>query len=389
MRERTIAVIGGGAAGNAAARTLVDQGVDARILVIGETGVPPYNRTLVDKGLMTGLLVAAQTALAPVAGAERLLDTAVEFDAAKSSISLASGAELRFDAAIVATGSRPRRLDAALPGLGAAVAAGRVTTLHSAHDAEVIRDRLASGPRRVAILGAGLVGAEAASLLHEADHQVTLVARSQVPLIPVLGRTIAEHIADLHREHVSTRFGRTAVAFEPRSGRVDLVLDDGQVVESDLVIVAHGTVASSPGATIAEGLAVDDRLRVGGEPQLYAAGGVALHRFGIGPRLRIDHWDDAAAQGAHAARSLLHDLGAGDDPGPYRPSSRYSVRIHGTSIAGAGIAVPGAVERTASTAPLLTVFETLAGTPTGAVGVGAAREIHEWSSRLDTPQTGA
>ena len=385
MHERTIAIIGGGAAGTAAARTLVEHGFDGRILVIGETGVTPYNRTLVDKGLMTGLLTAEQMALPPVEKTELLLDTVLGFDSAESSIRLASGAELRFDAAIVATGSRPRLLDTALPGLVDAVATGRLTTLHSTRDAEAIRVRLATGPRRVAVLGAGLVGSEAASLLHGAGHEVTLVARSAIPLVPVLGHAVAEHVADLHRQHVMAIFGRAAVAFKPHADQVDVLLDDSRVIESDLVIAAHGTVASAPATS--EGLVVDDRLRVIGETSVYAAGGVALHRFG-GRRFRIDHWDDAAAQGAHAARSLLHDLGAAD-PGPYRPSSRFSARVHGATIAGAGIAAPGAIERTASDAPLVSVFETAAGTPIGAVGVNAARQILDWSGQLKNSAKGA
>ncbi|MEU5156117.1 NAD(P)/FAD-dependent oxidoreductase [Glycomyces sp. NPDC021274] len=385
MRERTIAIVGGGAAGNAAARTLVGHGFEGRVLIIGETGVAPYNRTLVDKGLMTGLLTAEQTALPPAEGAERLLDTALGFDASGSSVRLASGVEVHFDAAIVATGSRPRLLDTAIPGLAHAVAAGRVTTLHSARDAEAIRDSLSSGPHRVSILGAGLVGSEAASLLREAGHQITLIARARTPLVPVLGRAIAEHVADLHRRHVTTRFGRTAAAFKPRSDRVDMLLDDGEAIESDLVIVAHGTVPSAPAPLAGRGLVVDDRLRLEGEASVYAAGGVAVLPFSDGRRLRIDHWDDAAAQGAHAARSLLHDLGRIGDPGPYGPSSRFSIRTHGTTIAGAGIAVPDAVERTASEEPLITVFETAEGTSTGVVGVNAARQIHGWSTKLHRP----
>lgn len=385
MLERTIAVLGGGAAGTAAARTLARRGFDGRVLLIGETGVPPYNRTLVDKGVLTGLLTTEQAALPPVDGVQRLLDTVLDVDTSASTARLASGAEIRFDAAIVATGSRPRRLDSAGPGLTSAVAAGRVRTLHSADDAQTIRGRLAAGPRRVAVLGAGFIGAEAASLLREAGHEVVLIARSRTPLLPILGRTVATHVVGLHREHVATRFGRSVTGFEAHQDQVDLILDDGETIESDLVIVAHGTIPSAPGGVAAGGLTVDDRLRHDRGAAVYAAGGVALHRRHGGPSIRIDHWDDAAAQGVHAARSLLHVFGDGGDPGPYRPSSRYSMRIYGATIAGTGIAVPHGVERTVSEDPLLTVFETPEGVPTGAVGVNAARQVYEWNGLLDPP----
>ncbi len=382
MRTREVVIIGGGAAGSSAASTLIRLGFDGRVRVIGENGTPPYNRTLVNKGLMTGLLTAEQMALPPTEGADRLLDTVRSLDTARSYVSLDSGDKLRFDAAIIASGSRPRPLAGGLPGLDQAVASGRLVTLHSAHDGRQIRDRLEVGTARITVLGAGLVGSETASLLHRAGHQVTLVARSKVPLAPILGRTVAEYLAALHRDHVSVLFGKTVAAFHHRSEALDIRLNDGTVVESDLAITAHGTVPAPPDMDgSASGIEVDDRLRSTGGAGLYAAGGVALLPMGA-ERLRIDHWDDAAAQGAHAARSLLHDLGDGDDPGLYRPRSRYSVNLYGTTVTGIGAAVPGGTERVVSDEPTVTAFETADGEPTGAVGISAAREILAWSAQL-------
>ncbi|WP_051325753.1 FAD-dependent oxidoreductase [Glycomyces tenuis] len=382
MRTREVVIIGGGAAGSSAASTLTRLCFDGRVRVIGENGTPPYNRTLVNKGLMTGLLTDEQMALPPAEGVDRLLDTVRGLDTARSYVSLDSGDKLRFDAAIIATGSRPRPLPDGLPGLGRALTTGRLVTLHSARDGRRVHDRLEAGTARITVLGAGLVGSETASLLHRAGHQVTLVARSQTPLVPTLGQVVAEHVAALHRDHVTALFGRTVAAFHHRSDVLDVHLDDGTVIESDLTITAHGTVPAPPGMGWATpGVEVDDRLRSTADTRLYVAGGVALFPMGA-RRFRIDHWDDAAAQGTHVARSLLHDLGDGDDPGPYRPRSRYSVNLYGTTVTGVGTAIPDGTERLVSREPAVTAFANADGEPTGAVGIDATREILAWSAQL-------
>ncbi|WP_231878622.1 hypothetical protein [Agromyces sp. NDB4Y10] len=56
--------------------------------------------------------------------------------------------------------------------------------------------------------------------------------------------------------------------------------------------------------------------------------------------MRVDHWEDAAAQGAHAARSIIHDVLGGPDPGEYRFTSSYSSRIHGSMLTASGVAFP-------------------------------------------------
>src|SRR5699024_6782995 len=109
--------------------------------------------------------------------------------------------------------------------------------------------------------------------------------------------------------------------------------------EGDLAIVAHGTLPAAPAPwTGPEGIPVDSHLRALHAPRqrIYAAGGVAVHHYPGHASYRIDHWDDSTAQGAHAARALLYDLGSDDDPGTYLPVSPFSARIHGHTLTGAG-----------------------------------------------------
>ncbi|GAA1115506.1 NAD(P)/FAD-dependent oxidoreductase [Nocardiopsis exhalans] len=380
MSAHQVVVLGAGAAGAAAARELITaRAVD--VTLVGASGREPYNRTLVNKGVALGLITPEQAALTPP-NEPFVADTARRVDVAARRVHLDSGATLGFDSLIVATGSTPRRVHAELRGARDAVRAGRLTTLHSLRDALGVRDLLARTPRpaRVIILGAGLVAAETASVLHQAGHDIALLARTTTPGRTALGDLVARRVADLHRTHICTYFARQPVAVTPGEAHVGLVLDDGTRVEADLVIEAIGTTPVAP-QPWPNGVDVGARLHIAGAPRAYGAGGVAIHRGGLLGSWRIDHWGDAAAQGGHAARTLLYDLGLGADPGPYLPRANFAARVYGRTLTGVGHNGSGARERCVSTDPLLVVHE-VEGRAVGAVGIDAVRLVQEWAPRL-------
>lgn len=372
-----VLIVGAGAAGHSAATTLRQAGLTGTVRVVHEEPVPPYNRTLVDKGILPGLLTAEQAAL-PALGpleVEMVNGRAVAFDAAEQALRLADGRDLRFHRLLVAVGSTPRSLAKGdLDGL---------FSLHRAQDALQIRAHVEGdfADRSVTVLGAGLVGTEAASFFVSAGATVHVVARSELPLKSSLGTPIATQLRDLHRQRTNFRGGRAVASLRRKAaGGIEICLDDGQRWESDLVISAQGTTpATSWIPSRGSGIPVDASLRAEGLPNVYAAGGAVLHSDGAdGRTIRIDHWDDAAAQGAHAAWALLHDLGAGDDPGAYRAVTGYAVSMYGSSLTGAGVAGADASAHTKSGADgaLVTTFTGRDGTVTGAVGWQASHEIH-------------
>ncbi|WP_454852374.1 FAD-dependent oxidoreductase [Promicromonospora soli] len=222
--------------------------------------------------------------------------------------------------------------------------------MHDPADASRVRhlaDAARPGPARVAIMGAGLVGAEAAAALSDAGARVHLVARSKRPLTGALGPQLAGRVADLHREHLTAHLGATIERGWSRNQHSGIVLDDGTELELDLVIAAQGTNprtawtnATGTSADTPPGIRVDDRLRW--RTGTYAAGGAAVHTTATGERYRIDHWDATTAQGQHTARSILFDLGLGEDPGPYIPRTGFTVRFHGATLTGVGVPAPGA-----------------------------------------------
>ena len=387
MSPLTIAIIGAGAAGAAAAKSL--QAIpEVQVELLTRTGEQPFNRTLVNKGVAIGLLTPEQSAL-PETGATLVADTVRGIDPRARQVHLASGDTRAYAALIVTTGSRPRNLGEDVLGRDDALASGRLTTLHSLADAAGVRDQIAAlhSSARVLILGGGLLAAETASLLTTAGHDVALISRSTLPGSSAFGEHIAGELLELHRARGATYLGCTIQAVRTRPGHITIVLDNGDRVEGDLAIIAHGTLPVAPSPWNGpEGIPVDDqlRLREASKQGIYAAGGVALHDTpGLGA-YRVDHWDDAAAQGTHAARTLLHDLDLATDPGAYRPVSTFTSSIHGHTLAGVGHTSLGTTAQLASTDPTLVIHEH-EDVPVAATGLDAVALVHQWAPRLHQP----
>jgi 3-phenylpropionate/trans-cinnamate dioxygenase ferredoxin reductase subunit len=338
----SVIVIGAGAAGWAAADELVRGGWNGGVTVVDP--VAPANRTLVTKGVLPGLLSAAQTRRALPAGVEALVDTALSVQAGPV-VRLSSGDEVRAAAVIIATGSRPRQLaEGRRPSRSDREGlrpprSDRILALHQTTDAERLRETSMHGGR-VIVLGAGLVGSEAASVLAESDVDVTLVSSSALPLRGQLGPEVATALVERHRQAVRTRFGHRVTGLAARRDGVRLELAGGEVLDAEVAVVAYGTVPLRPwflGSDVGA-IAVDARLRTPVRG-VYAAGGVASVLAVAGP-IRVDHWGEAEAQGRHAARSVLHDVGGGADPGAHAFGAAFSSRIHGATLSGWGVAHP-------------------------------------------------
>lgn len=389
MSTPTIAIIGAGAAGTSAAKTLRAASPDIDIDLFTRTGERPFNRMLINKGVATGLITPDQAAL-PDTGATVRADTVRGIDPRTRELHLDSGASRAYDALIIASGSRPRVLDEAIIGRDQAIRAGRLTTLHSLADAVGVRDLVAAHtPSRVLMLGGGLVASETASLLTDDGHDVAMITRSPLPGATAIGEHAARRLLDLHRPQHAAYLGRTPVAIRTHDDRITIALDDGTRAEGDLAIVAHGTLPAAPAPwTGPEGIAVDSRMRVMVAPQqrIYAAGGVAVHHYPRHGSYRIDHWDDSIAQGTHAAAAVLHDHGLGDDPGTYLPSSPFTARIHGHTFTGAGHPALGTSTRVISTEPLL-VAHLLGDIEVALTGIDATRLVHDRTGALHAQVT--
>ena len=132
-----------------------------------------------------------------------------------------------------------------------------------------------------------------------------MVEQAGSPLEAVLGPKLGAFFADLHREHgVELRMG----AAVERIGDGGVVVG-GETIAAGAILLATGVapataLAEAAGLEIGDGILVDELLRTSADA-VYAAGDVAntLHqRYG---RIRVEHWDNAIAQGEAAARSML------------------------------------------------------------------------------------
>jgi len=378
MTTQHVLILGSGAAGAAAARTLAARD-DVRATLVTRSGETPYTRMLIT-GVAFGSTPPEIIEL-PLPQIEVIADTALDVDGSAKRVRLMSGARVSYDALIVATGSMPRSLPAEVFGGDAAAGRGRVTTLHSLEDALRIRKLLsgAGRPARVAIYGGGIIAAETASSLHADGHMVTLISRSSVPGIGAFGAPVARRLAADHAARVEARFGRTLQHVDETGSGVALTLDDGDPVAADLLLVALGTTPAAP-SPWTNGIDVDDRLRAEAD-HVFAAGGVATHHDEALGSWRIDHWEDAAAQGAHAARAALHGLGiVTDDPGAYLPRSPYIATVHGRLISGVGYTA-GADARLEAGEEFIVRHE-IDGTVVGVTGIDAVGAVHRRGRQL-------
>jgi NADPH-dependent 2,4-dienoyl-CoA reductase/sulfur reductase-like enzyme len=387
MNQADVVIVGAGPAGATAAGTLRHEGFDGRIVMIrGEEGLP-YNRTTVNKAMLQGL-VTREAATLPEASTPDIewadVDPVTGLDTAARAITLASGRSLTYRHLIISTGSSPRPFPGEV--IGSDVNE-RLVTLRTAVDADRLRRWVSrrednGGELNVTILGAGLIGAETADVLAAKGARVRLVSRSAAPTSEHVGGIVARHLATLHQRHVEVHFGETIERAELDDGHVIATLTNGEQLRSDIVLVSIGVEPATSwlqhsGLDASDGVAVDSALRVRGALGVYAAGDVArlTDNYGIGHR--IEHWNHAIAQGKHAARAVLHDVGAHDDPGPFDQLPTYTTRLYGTRLTIVGhpqtfaheTIVDGNTDDGRFTVALSDEHERLV----GAIGVGSAR----------------
>lgn len=318
-RVRRIVIVGASLAGLEAAETLRHEGFTGSLTVIGDELSEPYDRPPLSKQVLDGLVAAEHTALPESRELDvewRLGQPATGLDLAGKRVRLADGQEVGFDRLLIATGSRarpwPNEAEAALDG---------VFVMHTREDASRLRLRLAAGPRRVLVIGAGFTGSEVASICRDLDLPVTVVEQGPAPLVGALGGVIGRIAADMQRDHgVDLRCGVTVAALEgDDNGRLRRAhFSEGDPVEVDVVVAALGAIRNVEwleGSGLAAGpwgVGCDAGCRafdVNGvvTDDVFVAGDVARFPhvlFGY-QFLSLEHWGNAVAQAEIAAHNMV------------------------------------------------------------------------------------
>ncbi len=310
--DRTFVILGGGAAGDAAAETLRRGGFAGRVVMITAERFLPYDRPNLSKGFLSGK--ADEDAL-PLRSGEFFLNHHIEVmrERTVSSVSpdrkivrFRDGEELHYDRLLLATGGEPKNLP--VPGHDLK----GVFLLRSRADAREILSA-AEGARRALVVGASFIGMETASCFASQGLEVTVAAPEAVPMENIFGREIGSFLRNLHEKNgVRFRLGTGVEAIEG-NGKVERVrLSEGEPVEADLVVVGIGVeprvgYLEGTGLTEEGEVPVDGRLRTR-NPDIFAAGDIASIPYPYyGRSIRIEHWVVAERTGQHAARAMLGD----------------------------------------------------------------------------------
>ena len=332
-----IVVIGGSLAGLRCVEALRRLGYDGRLTWVGAETHLPYDRPPLSKDVLAGTREPDRIALTRGDSFEaldldlRLGQCATELDLNERVVELESGARVSYEGLVIATGATPK----SLPGIGSL---GGVHTLRTLDDCLAIRSELERGPR-VAVVGAGFIGAEVAATCRQRGLEVCLIEALPAPMAAALGTQIGEVCAAAHRDHgVDLRCGVGVAGLEGDT-RVERVrLSDGSSVAADVVVVGIG-VTPATGWLETSGLTVDDGVvcdeTTAAAPGVVAAGDVARWTNPLfGESMRVEHWTNAVEQGEAAAARLL----AGPDgavpfaPVPFVWSDQYDLKIQSAGI---------------------------------------------------------
>ena len=306
--SRLFVILGGGAAGNAAAQKLRQAAYQGRILLISQETRLPYDRPSLSKGYLAGNMEAESLPLRSEtfyreADIEVLLGHRVsQVNPADKTIIFGDGKSLTYDSLLLATGGRPRALN--VPGAGLA----NVFTLRSADDCDRIIQAAAQASQAV-VAGTGFIGMETAAALRKRGLSVTVVGRGSVPFKRTLGPEIGAMLQKIQEDNgVSFKLGRQVARLEGEARVKGVVLDDGERLPADLVLVGLGVdpatdylrgVTTNPDGSVT----VDKYLAAA--DGLYAAGDIArFPDWRTGDPIRIEHWQLAETHGFTAALNM-------------------------------------------------------------------------------------
>lgn len=355
-----VAIVGGGLAGFSCAQEVRRGDPQARITIVDPQGAP-YDRPPLSKEYLTGEMPRdkvffhdeqwfAEQRIALVT------DAVTRLDLAGLTVELDGGESLTVDRVVLATGGRARQL----PIRGGDLAG--LLSLRTLDDADRLRAALVPG-RRLAIVGAGLVGAEVASTAVASGVEVTLVDPVETPLLAAAGALVAGRLHAMHAAHgvrviraaieriealppTSPSLDPTSPSLDPRSPSLSrgyrLRLSDGSTLAADDVLLAVGLVpddglAREAGLECEDAILVDQAQRTS-HPHVLAVGDVTRRRAEGTSGIRHEHWE-AAMRSGHTAAAALLGTDLPNHGASWWWSDRYGVHAEGLGDLDVGISV--------------------------------------------------
>jgi apoptosis-inducing factor 3 len=325
---QSVVIVGGGAAGFSAAEFLRRNGFKGALTMLSADDSPPCDRPNLSKDFLQGTAPAEWIPLRPPEFYAdhnitlKLKSRVSAADTARRFVRLDDGAQIEFDALLLATGAEPVRLN--IPG----AAESQLCYLRTFADSQVILAK-AAGARRVVIVGASFIGLEVAASLRSRNLEVHVVGPEKVPMARVLGEPAGRYIRSLHEAHgVRFHMGNSV----SRMNGNEVALSDGTAIDADFVVVGAGvrpavSLAEQSGLAVDRGVTVNEYLETSA-PGVFAAGDIARWPDPHSEeRIRVEHWVVAERQGQTAARNIL-GFAEKFDAVPFFWSQHYDLTIN-------------------------------------------------------------
>jgi len=332
VSERRVVILGAGHAGGSAAAALRHLGHTGPIALVGEEPLLPYQRPPLSKAWLKGEVDEDELQLRPPSFyaenhiAVRLGIRALRIDRQAKRVALSDGEVLPYDALIIATGARARRLG--LPGAGLA----RRLELRTVADAEMLKASIGPG-KQLAIVGGGYVGLEVAASARALGAEAVVIEREPRILARVACPLLSEFFTGYHRKHgVRFELDASVEALEGEDGEVRAVrLGDGRSIPCDIVLIGVGALpnqelAEEAGLECHHGVVVDEEARTC-DPAIFAVGDVTRRPLPLyGRSFRLESVPNALEQAKQAAAAIT-----GHKPPPHEVpwfwSDQYDLKL--------------------------------------------------------------
>jgi apoptosis-inducing factor 3 len=302
----SVVIVGGGAAGLAAADMLRREGYRGRVTMISEDASAPYDRPNLSKDYLAGAAPEDWIPLrAPDFYTEREIDLVlgtrvVSIDSRRKRIEAQNGRTHEYGALLLATGADPIRIS--VPG----ASDSQLHYLRTFADSRALIHRAASA-KDVVVVGASFIALEVAASLRSRGIRVHVVAPEAQPLERVLGAELGRFIRGLHEAHgVEFHLGETVARLDGRA----VTLAGGSKIDADFLVLGVGVrpsvaLAERGGLNVDRGIVVNEYLETSA-PGVFAAGDAARWPYPNSEELvRVEHWVVAERAGQVAARNIL------------------------------------------------------------------------------------
>jgi 3-phenylpropionate/trans-cinnamate dioxygenase ferredoxin reductase subunit len=295
-------IVGGGLTADAACKGIRERDPDGTIGLVADEAHPPYARPPLTKALWKGDDEDTIWCGTPELGVDlRLGRTIISLDLPAREATDDSGETYSYERLLLATGGRPRRLP---------FGGDEVVYFRTLDDYRGLR-ALTDGSARFLVIGGGFIGSEIAAALAMNGQTVTMVFPEPGIGARIFPTDLSAFVTGYYRDKgVELLADASVTGIERTGGTVRVSTKDGRTLDADVVVAGLGIeprteLATAAGLPVEDGIVVDERARVHGHQDVFAAGDVA--RFpaaALDTTMRVEHEDNAKSQGRLAGFNM-------------------------------------------------------------------------------------